>query len=143
MPTLKSIASPVLFGLALAAAASFTLHPAAQTPEPRVIDVVARRFAFEPAVIEATVGERLRLVIRSADGVHGLEIKKFKVKKEIPRGTTPVTIEFTAAEAGRFPILCSEYCGDEHDAMTGMLVVGAIPAPAEAATRVRQEATTR
>jgi cytochrome c oxidase subunit 2 len=143
MPTVKSIASPVLFGLALAAAASITLHPAAQTPEPRVIDVVARRFAFEPAVIEATVGERLRLVMRSADGVHGLEIKKFKVKKEIPRGTTPVTIEFTAAEEGRFPILCSEYCGDEHDAMTGMLVVRAIPAVAEAAARVRREATTR
>ena len=102
------------------------LRPAAQAPEPRVIDVIARRFAFEPAEIEATVGERIRLMVRSADGVHGLEIKKFKVKKEIPRGTAPVTIEFTASEEGRFPILCSEYCGDDHDSMTGMLVVRAL-----------------
>ena len=143
MPRLRSLTSPALLGLALAAAVSATLRPAAQAPEPRVIDVIARRFAFEPAEIEATVGERLRLVVRSADGVHGLEIKKFKVKKEIPRGTTPVTIEFTAGEAGRFPILCSEYCGDEHDAMTGMLVVRAVPAAAEAAAKVKHEANTR
>ena len=142
MPRLRSLASPALLGLALAAAASITLHPTAQAPEPRVIEVIARRFAFEPAEIQATVGERLRLVVRSADGVHGLEIKKFKVKKEIPRGTTPVTIEFTAGEEGRFPILCSEYCGDDHDAMTGMLVVRAVPA-AEAAAKVKHEANTR
>ena len=143
MPRLRSLTSPALLCLALAAAASITLHPAAQAPEPRVIEVIARRFAFEPAEIEATVGERLRLVVRSADGVHGLEIKKFKVKKEIPRGTTPVTIEFTAGEEGRFPILCSEYCGDEHDAMTGMLVVRAVPAVPEAVARVKHEANTR
>ena len=143
MLRLHSLTSPALFGLALAAAASVTLHPAAQTPEPRVIDVVARRFVFEPAEIEATVGERLRLVVRSADGVHGLEIKKFKVKKEIPRGNAPVTIDFTAGEAGRFPILCSEYCGDEHDAMTGMLVVRALAAPATAPTRLEPGTATR
>lgn len=98
-------------------------RPSAQSSEPRVIDVIARRFTFEPAQIEVTVGERVRLMVVSADGPHGVEIKKFKVKTEIPRGQTPVPIEFTASEAGRFPILCSEYCGDKHDDMQGMLVV--------------------
>jgi cytochrome c oxidase subunit II len=92
-------------------------------PEPRVIEITARRFAFEPAEIEVAVGEPVRLIVRSADGVHGLEIKKLKVRKEIPRGGEAVTINFTAKEAGRFPILCSEYCGDDHDNMRGMLVV--------------------
>ena len=136
---LRSLTSPTLLALALAlaAAASVTLRPAAEAPEPRVIDVIARRFVFEPAEIEAAVGERIRLRVRSADGVHGIEIKKFKVKKEIPRGATPVTIDFTASDEGRFPILCSEYCGDDHDDMTGMLVVRGVqraPEP-EAATR--------
>ena len=99
--------------------------PAAQTPEPRVIEVIASRYAFDPATIDVRVGERVRLVMTSADGVHGLEIKKFKVKKEIPRGTSAVTVEFTASEAGSFPILCSEYCGDGHEEMTGTLVVRA------------------
>src|SRR6185295_2769358 len=77
----------------------------AQTDEPRVIEVTAQRFSFEPAEIEATVGERVRLVVRSADGVHGLEIKKLKIKKEVPRGGEPVTIDFTATTEGTFPIL--------------------------------------
>jgi len=98
--------------------------------ESRTIEVVARRFAFEPAEIQVALGERVRLLVRSADGLHGIEIK---VSKEIPRGNKPVAIEFTADEAGRFPILCSEYCGDGHDDMKGTLVVlakDAAPAPA-------------
>ena len=107
----------------LVAAAAWTVNGAARQDALREIDVVARRFAFEPARIEVAVGERVRLRVVSADGVHGFEIKKFKVKKEIPRGTTPVIIEFTASEAGEFPILCSEYCGDGHEDMQGQLVV--------------------
>ena len=108
------------------AAAAFAIgdRPStAQTAEPRIVEVLARRFAFEPSQIEATVGERLRLIIRSADGVHGVEIKKLKIKKEVPRGGEPVTIDFTATTEGSFPILCSEYCGDGHGDMTGMLIV--------------------
>jgi len=96
---------------------------AAPPTEPRIIEVTARRFAFEPSEIEVAVGEPVRLMVRSADGIHGIEIKKVKVQKTIPRGGDPIMINFTAKEAGRFPILCSEYCGDEHDNMRGMLVV--------------------
>lgn len=112
--------------------------PAAPRPalaaadEPRVIEIVAKRFAFEPSEVQVTVGERVRLVLHTADGLHGIELKKFKISKEIPRGNKPVTVEFTADEAGRFPFLCSEYCGDGHDDMKGMLVVlarDAAPAP--------------
>lgn len=92
---------------------------------PRVIEVVAKRFSFEPAKIEVTEGERVRLMVRSADGVHGLEIKKFKVNKPVPRGGKPVAIDFVASAPGTYEILCSEYCGDGHEAMTGTLIVQA------------------
>ena len=65
----------------------------------------------------------MRIVITSADGVHGIGIRKFKVNTLIPRGGTPVTVEFTASEAGTFPIVCSEACGDGHATMRGRLVV--------------------
>lgn len=100
-----------------------------QEREPRRIDVIARRFAFEPSEIEATPGERIELSIKSADGVHGIEIKQLKIKREIPRGDTPVRIDFTAPAPGRYPIVCSEYCGANHDDMKGVLVVRA-PEPA-------------
>jgi cytochrome c oxidase subunit 2 len=92
---------------------------------PRVIEVVASRFAFEPARIEVTEGEHIRLVVTSADGVHGVGIKKFRVEKAVPRGGTPVTIDFVASAAGEFPLLCSEYCGNGHEDMKGLLVVAA------------------
>lgn len=93
--------------------------------EPREIPVVAQRFTFEPARVEVMEGERVRLLVTSADGVHGFEIKKFRVNKKVPRGGEAVTIEFVASAAGEFPILCSEYCGEGHEEMKGMLVVAA------------------
>ncbi len=90
-------------------------------------DVVAKRFSFEPATIEVSQGDRVRLVVTSADGVHGVGIRKFKVNQLVPRGGKPVTIEFTATEAGTFPIVCSEACGDGHADMRGSLVVTAVP----------------
>jgi cytochrome c oxidase subunit 2 len=96
-----------------------------QATEPRQIDVIARRFAFEPSTIEVVTGERVQLNVRSADGVHGIEIKKVKVKKPIPRGDTITRIPFTAPEAGSYPIACSEYCGENHEDMKGLLVVRA------------------
>ena len=97
---------------------------ASAPPEPRIINVVAKRFSFEPARVEVVEGERIKLVVSSGDGVHGIEIKKFKINKKVPRGGE-VTVEFSATAAGEFPILCSEYCGGDHEDMKGMLVVAA------------------
>lgn len=121
-----------IIAIALTPTAGFAQQ--ATTSEPKVFEVVARRFAFEPAIIDVVEGDRVRLVVRSADGPHGVEIKAFKVKKAVPRakpGDSPVTIEFVASAAGEFPILCSEYCGNGHEEMTGTLVVRAKPKGAE------------
>ena len=102
----------------------------AAVSEPKVFEVVARRFSFEPATIDVVEGDTVRLLVRSADGPHGVEIKAFKVKKAVPRakeGDSPVTIEFVAATAGEYPILCSEYCGNGHKDMKGTLIVRAKP----------------
>ena len=93
--------------------------------EPREIPIVAKRFTFEPARVEVSEGERIRLVVTSDDGVHGVEIKKFKVNKKVPRGGEAVTIDFVASAPGQYPILCSEYCGKGHEEMKGTLVVAA------------------
>lgn len=109
----------------ISATASSGLQPQSQADEPRVIEIIATRYAFEPARIDVAEGERVRLLVASGDGLHGFEIKTFTVSREIPRGGQPVAIEFTATEAGSFPILCSIFCGDGHDDMTGTLVVTA------------------
>jgi cytochrome c oxidase subunit II len=121
------VATAIVCGISVTQAASS--RQAVAPDGPRVIEVVARRYAFEPAEIEVAEGETVRLMVRSADGPHGIEIKQFKVKKEIPRGAAPIAIEFTAATPGRFPVLCSEYCGDGHGDMKGALVVTAGTGP--------------
>ena len=45
----------------------------------------------------------------------------------MPRGGDPITIDFVASAAGTFEILCSEFCGDGHEEMSGTLVVQAKP----------------
>ena len=112
----------LLFGTAIMSARQ---DPATASAPPRVIEVLAKRFTFEPSRIEVTEGERVRLVVKSADGVHGVQIKKFSVNKLVPRGGQTVNIDFVASAAGTFEILCSEECGEGHDAMAGTLVVKA------------------
>lgn len=124
MPFKQAVGLTLFLAGTLPSPATFS-SASRQTDGPHTIEVLARRFTFEPAVIEATEGERLRIVVRSGDGVHGFEIKKFKVSTEIPRGGDPVIIEFTAKDAGTFPILCSAFCGDGHGDMKGALIVQA------------------
>ena len=86
------------------------------------IQVEARKFAFEPAVIMVTAGEPVRLVIHSRDATHGFSIKELSFHLEIPRSSEAVTAEFTAPPPGRYEIACSEYCGRGHRRMKATLV---------------------
>jgi cytochrome c oxidase subunit II len=86
------------------------------------VQVVAKKFTFEPATIEVTAGEQVRLVIRSADTTHGFAIKKMKINLLVPKGGDAVTAEFTAPPAGRYEVACSEFCGLGHHSMKAALV---------------------
>jgi cytochrome c oxidase subunit 2 len=86
------------------------------------INVVAKKFAFEPAEIQVVAGEPMRLLIRSADTTHGFSIKQLKIDLQIPKGGEPVAAEFIAPPAGRYEIACSEFCGSGHGRMKAALV---------------------
>lgn len=91
--------------------------------QPTEVTVIAERFKFTPDRLVVNQGDTVRLVVRSADGTHGIEIKKLDVDELVPKGGKPVTVEFVATEAGTFPITCSEYCGRGHERMKGVLEV--------------------
>ena len=114
----------VLAAVAMAAAPVLTR---AEAPAPRAVTVemTAKRFAFLPEQVEVVEGDEVTINVRSADGTHGIEIEKLKVKKAIPRGGEVVTLSFTAPAPGRYVIKCSEYCGRGHDDMKSVLVVAA------------------
>ena len=97
--------------------------PAADSSGARRFEITAARYQFTPAQIEVRQGETVELVLRSADTDHGLEIKAMKLKVAIPKGGAPVSASFVANRPGRFPLVCSEYCGSGHRRMRGELVV--------------------
>ena len=92
-------------------------------PQAVTIDMTAKRFAFAPDRIEVVEGDEVTLAVKSADGTHGIEIKKLKVKKEVPRGGSVVLLSFTAPAPGEYQVSCSEYCGRGHEDMRATLVV--------------------
>ena len=108
-----------------ASAAAGTVLTRAEAPAPRAVTVemTAKRFVFLPEQVEVIEGDEVTINIRSADGTHGIEIGKLKLKKEVPRGGEVVTLAFTAPAPGRYLITCSEYCGRGHDDMKSVLVV--------------------
>ncbi|MCC7007962.1 MAG: cupredoxin domain-containing protein [Acidobacteria bacterium] len=117
--------------LGLATLAGGVLSPpitARQKSEPREIAVTAKRYTFEPSLIEVEQGEPVRLVVTAIDGVHGFAIKKVKVDKELMPNKA-MAIDFVAKDAGEFPIMCTVICGEGHAQMTGTLRVVAKAAP--------------
>ena len=112
---------------ALAATSILTAAPAFRGVDVHEVDVVASKFAFEPAVIHVTAGEQVRLLIHSADVLHGFAIRKLNIDVEVPGGSDPVIVELTAPPAGRYEIACSEFCGSGHGRMKAALERVAAP----------------
>jgi len=101
---------------------------AAKTPhaqpagEPRVVQIVAHKFAFEPNQITLKKGEPVTIQLTSKDVQHGFYIRGLKVDEEIhPDKVTEVTI--TPDKAGTFPTICDHLCGLGHKHMHMTIVV--------------------
>lgn len=96
------------------------------------IQMTARKYEFEPAVVTVKQGARVKLIITAADHDHGFKLAAYNIDQKLPKGVaTPV--EFTADKAGTFSFACSTFCGLGHSKMKGQLVVEAASAASGAA----------
>lgn len=87
----------------------------------RVIEIVARRFEFEPEVIPLRVGEEVILQVTSIDYLHGFSIPSLAIRADIAAGQT-FRATIRPPRAGTYVIVCDNFCGDEHDDMSGKIV---------------------
>jgi cytochrome c oxidase subunit 2 len=62
------------------------------------------------------------LILASQDAIHSFYVPAFRLKQDVVPGRY-TRLWFTATELGDFRILCSEYCGSQHSAMLGRVVV--------------------
>jgi heme/copper-type cytochrome/quinol oxidase subunit 2 len=106
--------------LLLSLAASF---PPSASAESRKIEVVARKFAFEPARIEVKAGETVEITFRSEDTKHGFACKELGLEKMVFTKEGPATVTFTPDKPGTYPFKCARFCGLGHGKMKGEIVV--------------------
>ena len=90
--------------------------------EPRVIEMTARRFAYEPSEIALKAGERVVLAIRSVDFVHGMNIPDLHMRLDLMPGRV-TRLELQPKAPGVIDFVCDNFCGDGHEEMHGRFVV--------------------
>ena len=72
--------------------------------------------------LHVPMGQPVRLVMTSEDAIHSFFIPAFRVKQDVLPGRY-ASLWFTATKLGDFRLFCAEYCGSEHSAMVGRVVV--------------------
>ena len=92
------------------------------TGNPRVIEVVARQWEFEPDRIVVNQGDYVELHLSSEDVAHGIFITGYGINERIDPDQD-VHVNFRADKKGEFPFKCSVACGSGHGTMGGTLVV--------------------
>jgi cytochrome c oxidase subunit 2 len=107
---------------ALLALALSTAAGTARAAEPRVVEIVARRFQFTPNTITLKRDEPVILRLRSEDVTHGFFARPLGIDTTIPPGKV-TDVPLTPHEAGRFPVICHHFCGAGHGGMKLTLVV--------------------
>lgn len=95
----------------------------AAPPEPRRIEVVARKFAFDPAQIDVKAGETVEISFVSTDTKHGFVCRELGLEKVVFAKGAPVTVRFTAGKPGTYEFKCARFCGLGHGKMKGKIVV--------------------
>lgn len=88
-----------------------------QSSDSRRIEVVAKKFSFEPNEITIKKGESVTLVLHSEDATHGLVIDKLGIRAEVKKGQTEDLTIPPQSAAGTFEGKCAHFCGSGHGSM--------------------------
>ena len=101
----------------------FPAKPSEESAEStKIINMIARRWSFNPDVIRVKQGEKVMLDIKSIDVTHGFSLPDFGVNAELKSGQS-TKVEFTASKIGKFQFRCNVFCGAGHSQMAGSLIV--------------------
>ena len=92
--------------------------------EPRTVELVARRFRYEPDEIALKAGEPVLVLIRSLDFVHGMNIPALGRRLDLLPGRV-TRLELTPGQPGVIDFVCDNFCGEGHEQMHGRFVVSA------------------
>lgn len=72
--------------------------------------------------LHVPLGQPVQLMMTSQDVIHSFYVPAFRIKQDVVPGRY-TTLRFTATRAGVYRLFCAEYCGTDHAAMQGRIVV--------------------
>ncbi len=125
--------------VALCAGVAVLVATTTWTPENKIFEIQARRYAYDPPVISVNRGDTVHIRLSSLDVVHGfrleghdIDAKIYPLRRHIrlrasskKNGYREVDeIVFIADKIGKFRYRCSQTCGYLHPFMQGEFVVG-------------------
>lgn len=67
-------------------------------------------------------GRAVKLTMTSQDVIHSFYVPAFRVKADVLPGRY-TTLWFVPTQPGQYTLYCAQYCGTDHAAMTGQVVV--------------------
>ncbi len=117
-PKYRRIALAAVVALALAA----LIPHRTRAQEPRVINIVAKRFEFTPNQITLKKGEPVNLLLTSNDVTHGFFLRPMKIDEVIEPGKT-TEVNLTPQTPGTYLLICDHFCGVNHAAMNMKIIV--------------------
>ncbi len=82
----------------------------------REIQVIAKRYAYDPPEITLKKGEPVTLVLRSEDVTHGILQPDLNIHAEMHKNR-PVRVTVQPNVSGTFEARCSYFCGVGHGSM--------------------------
>jgi cytochrome c oxidase subunit 2 len=110
--------TPIKPAVFFAAVSVLATARANQAETPRRIEIVAKRFTYDPDVITLKKGEPVVLVMRSSDVTHGLKVEELNLESEDIKKGGQSEIRFTPEKTGHYIGKCAHFCGKGHGSMT-------------------------
>lgn len=96
--------------------------PVVHPPAGGDVYLLARNYDWGHFILELERGKTYRLHLTSQDLRHAIVVRELKLMNRIKPGEAKV-IEFAPLRAGRFQLICGEFCGPGHARMIGTLIV--------------------
>jgi cytochrome c oxidase subunit 2 len=84
---------------------------------PRRIEIIAKKFTYEPDVITLKKGQPVVLVMRSVDVTHGLKVDELNITTRDIKKSRETDIQLTPQQTGHFVGQCANFCGTGHGEM--------------------------
>ena len=101
-----------------AAVSLFAVAHAGHAETPRRIEIIAKRFTYDPEVITLKQGEPVVLVMHSIDVTHGIKVDELNLKSDDVEKGKETEIRFTPEKTGHYIGKCAHFCGKGHGSMT-------------------------